>query len=385
MEILGGAKVSVVAPTFTQPVDIDVSSTSPALTVTQRGTGAALLVEDTASVDPTPFVVNTSGQVGIGTASPAYSLDILSGDMRIKRAAQDAAAIYFGSDASTSLYGDVTNDVMAFTTNGTERVRINNIGHVGIGTTSPAVNLHVNADGASQSRVQRNSTDAIGPIVAFVKQRGTAAAPTVVAAGDIVGEIDFFAYDGASRVPAAVIQALVDTTPGTNDMPGRLSFLTSPDGTAIPVERMRIDNAGLITGTGSSLGAWTAYTPTLTNVTVGDGTLAAFFCRIGKVVYYRGRFTLGATSAITGIVDISYPATPVAYPTIARIGDTLCFDTSASTYYPGCGVFVSTSVLRLQVFNAAGTYASITNVNATVPFTFAAGDFFEFSGTYEAA
>ena len=52
------------------PVVISVNSSSDALRITQVGTGNALLVEDSANPDATPFVVDASGLVGIGTTSP---------------------------------------------------------------------------------------------------------------------------------------------------------------------------------------------------------------------------------------------------------------------------------------------------------------------------
>jgi hypothetical protein len=44
----------------------------------------------------------------------------------------------------------------------------------------------------------------------------------------------------------ARIIASVDGTPGVNDMPGKIVFLTSADGSASPTERMRIKSAGTI-------------------------------------------------------------------------------------------------------------------------------------------
>jgi hypothetical protein len=45
---------------------------------------------------------------------------------------------------------------------------------------------------------------------------------------------------------AASIRAQIDGTPGSNDVPGRLSFATTADGAASPTERMRIDSAGYV-------------------------------------------------------------------------------------------------------------------------------------------
>jgi hypothetical protein len=51
---------------FNQPQIIDVSTTSSALRVTQRGIGEAFRVEDETTPDATAFVISNSGRVGIG-------------------------------------------------------------------------------------------------------------------------------------------------------------------------------------------------------------------------------------------------------------------------------------------------------------------------------
>lgn len=52
-------------------VVIAVNNSSNALRITQTGTGNALVVEDSANPDSTPFVVAANGSVGIGTSTPA--------------------------------------------------------------------------------------------------------------------------------------------------------------------------------------------------------------------------------------------------------------------------------------------------------------------------
>lgn len=54
---------------FSAVQTVDVNSTSPALRVTQRGTGNVLLVEDSTTPDTSAFVVEASGNVGIGVAT----------------------------------------------------------------------------------------------------------------------------------------------------------------------------------------------------------------------------------------------------------------------------------------------------------------------------
>jgi hypothetical protein len=71
---------------FSQGQAISVNSPNNALRINQQGTGPALVVEDSASPDATPFVIDANGRVGIGVApdtSAALKVDsngIMFGD-----------------------------------------------------------------------------------------------------------------------------------------------------------------------------------------------------------------------------------------------------------------------------------------------------------------
>jgi hypothetical protein len=73
---------------------------------------------------------------------------------------------------------------------------------------------------------------------------GTVGTNTVVQSGDILGHLVFTGADGSNFITGAVINAVVDATPGTNDMPTRLVFGTTPDGQNASLERMRIHANG---------------------------------------------------------------------------------------------------------------------------------------------
>ncbi len=84
---------------------------------------------------------------------------------------------------------------------------------------------------------------------AFVQMhgsRGTNASPTIIQNGDIVGTINARAYDGNSYASMSDINFEVDGAPGDGDMPGRIVFKTSADGSQSPSERARITSAGLV-------------------------------------------------------------------------------------------------------------------------------------------
>lgn len=59
-----------------QPNLIEVNSSSAALRITQTGSGNALLVEDSANPDSTPFAVDTSGNVIVGGTTVTSKLTV---------------------------------------------------------------------------------------------------------------------------------------------------------------------------------------------------------------------------------------------------------------------------------------------------------------------
>ena len=118
--------------------------------------------------------IDSSGNVGIGTTSPNYLLDVESSGalFRINATSGDATAqlsvadttslntINFGDSGSTTagqiLYRH-NGDSMAFNVGGAEAIRILNGGNVGIGSTAPAAKLDIVDTSADvQMRVYKN-------------------------------------------------------------------------------------------------------------------------------------------------------------------------------------------------------------------------------------
>ena len=106
----------------------------------------------------------SGGNVGIGTASPAYRLQInASGGNGISLIGDtnNEASVLFGDSGSAAigrLVYDNSTDSMRLWTNASERMRIDADGSIGIGTTTPNINtsgtvLHINNSTASRAAI----------------------------------------------------------------------------------------------------------------------------------------------------------------------------------------------------------------------------------------
>jgi hypothetical protein len=86
------------------------------------------------------------------------------------------------------------------------------------------------------------------PAVEFRKSRNASiGGHTILQDGDYFGRLDFKGSDGVGWIFGAQISASVDGTPGTNDMPGKLEFRTTPDGSTALATRLTIGNVGAFT------------------------------------------------------------------------------------------------------------------------------------------
>jgi hypothetical protein len=104
----------------------------------------------------TKFIITSAGNVGIGTTSPGYLLDIAGSsrsDLHIFRSNQSAPT------ADAFIFRPADNTVALGTAN-TERLRINSGGNVGIGTTAPTSILHVRSSDGTVRFASTTGNDA---------------------------------------------------------------------------------------------------------------------------------------------------------------------------------------------------------------------------------
>lgn len=133
-------------------------------------------------------------------------------------------------------------------------------------------------------------------------------------------------------------------------------------------------------------GGWTTYTPTWTNLTVGNGTVTARYCQIGKLVIGYVQIVLGSTSSVGTGPYFTLPVTGASVTgTNIQIGNMYLEDAGVAGYY-GVTTYNSTTTTKPQVLFANSTYAGgFAALTATVPFTWGTGDLFNSVFIYEAA
>lgn len=82
-----------------------------------------------------------------------------------------------------------------------------------------------------------------GAHILGLRSRGDHTTPTVVQNNDNLIRFVAAGFDGTDYAQSAEIRMNVDNTPGANDMPGRIVFLTSQDGGQTPTEALRLNSS----------------------------------------------------------------------------------------------------------------------------------------------
>jgi hypothetical protein len=103
-------------------------------------------IRDFTNADTTRFAITSAGNVGIGTASPTYKLQV-AGGVKISNS-NDTISMGLGESSSNSVFvGSLTNHLLKFVVYTNEYARITTSGNVLIGTTTDGGHrLHVEGD-----------------------------------------------------------------------------------------------------------------------------------------------------------------------------------------------------------------------------------------------
>ena len=124
------------------------------------------------------------------------------------------------------------------------------------------------------------------------------------------------------------------------------------------------------------------WTPTMTGLTVGNGSWDGEYHRSDGWLDFRARFTFGSTSAITATLLMTLPVAAAKNSQNNQHAVSF-FDLDVVETYPGvAGATGNNTQVYLLALNTGGTYGRVSNTSSTVPMTWATNDVIDISGRY---
>jgi hypothetical protein len=120
----------------------------------------------------------------------------------------------------------------------------------------------------------------------------------------------------------------------------------------------------------NAAGAWTSFTPSWTNLTVGNGVVSAAYSKFNKILFVRVYFDFGTTSSLTSNLQMTLPASLtqntasqelIGQANITKVG-----------VFPTLGTVsvASSTAVAIQTWLSSGTYPSVRNVEPGIPVAF---------------
>jgi hypothetical protein len=275
-------------------------------------TGSGLNVESSATTAGTTLRVNGSNQTGIGAnfgfnsltsgngmyvGSSSAALNTNNGILHVQNSGASTNGLVFKVDANSS-----NLSTLAVGANGNVGININ--------PTAQAKLDVVQQTGNATARFTNygNPNDTI-----FRRAQGTFAAPTAVNTGTILGRFQGQGYSGGF-LNAASINFETDTigTVSGTSMPGAITFNTSVDGTTSLTERVKINNAGVLSI--RNIVSCTGSNALQTNAS-GDVACGAVTSDM-RIKNILGEYDQDAIKAITGLEIKNF-----SYKTVAQGGN----------------------------------------------------------------
>lgn len=148
------------------------------------------------------------------------------------------------------------------------------------------------------------------------------------------------------------------------------------------------NNVQIYPTTPSGFGNWKSWTPTLANITLGNGSVTAIYTQIGKTVFFRILFVMGSTSAMGTAPTFSLPVAGAPQVTSGSssepIGQAWIEDTGVRNFQGIC-TLGSTALTAGFLFLAVSTSVIASQVTSTAPMTWGTGDSFQCVGSYQVA
>lgn len=120
------------------------------------------------------------------------------------------------------------------------------------------------------------------------------------------------------------------------------------------------------------------FTPTLANITLGNGDVEGRFAVNGRLCLYTGYFKMGSTSAMNSNPSFSLPVNAVITGNLRHYGECEIRDVGTATFGDFYSCLLTSTVIVFS--EKSGTN---TKISSTVPMTWAINDTIHFSIIYE--
>jgi hypothetical protein len=276
--------------------------------------------------------IATTGFVGIGTSSPGTSLQV-NGGIRARGGAPGSGGVNNNGYAFSGSGGDTDGGMFSsadgqleFYTDSTEKMRINNVGNVGIGNTAPAHRLSVTGTTSLVGNVTIQSN------VAYVSPNGSNTINQRMANGGTLS------WNGN----AGQLFSIVDSMTG--------NIFTVNDVSGIPL--ISADSGGNIQF---------AVSGGFVNYGVSTGITAAGSTQATATALTRPINVVSTVSASTGVI----------LPTVPAGARVIVMNTSGTALntYPPSGAAINSAATNAAYSMPAGTRLEFISVSATQWYT----------------
>jgi len=310
-----------------------------------------------ASLANTLFRVDGNGNVGIGTTSPAYPLEVQSGGVgTVLRAGAafvsiDSAgtalspSLVFNGDTNTGIFRP-SSDVLAFSTASTERMRIDPNGNVAIGATIPGAKLHVR-DSSSPNvlaliRVQGGTTSGYAEFGSQSNYARILSNSNLTYAATY-GVSYFYVNGSAAATINSTGMGIGTTSPGAKlDISGstgesiRLS-------TSYPSDRSARGGIKWRDATNETAGIWTEYDGAAVSINFGNMYNSGYQTNTSMIIRGNGRVGIGTDQPevsldLNNTDAIKVPAGPTSLRPTGILPGMIRYNTTTSEFEGYSGV-----------------------------------------------
>lgn len=337
-----------------------------------------LKVLDGSAATP-PYTFNNDQDTGMYRIA-ANTLGLATGGS-LRQVTSDTG-VSFGT-SSTNLYGYATFQ----STSG------NTVAISSLGTTTGAINtgpaLHgVFHDGSSirdcGTMAWRNESGTAGNFASYwsVTTRPNGGSETEGIRLSSTGNVGI----NTSSPEASAQLDVSSTTRGF--LPPRMTT-TQRDAIASPPNGLMLYNTTTNKSQVRAAGAWAdlntysqgSFTPTWSNLTLGNGTTSGTWVRNGNLVTVSIRLTWGTTTSASGTFQCTnLPFTAIAGFTQYGVGNLL--DSGTENHSIRTAIGESSTTLQLNVNLVSGTQLVVRQANATTPFTWTTSDAVDVTMSY---